>query len=162
MGIRSPPGLAAPLVETQQAFCDRPSFSSLCLPVCENILRRSAKLVAKLICIHFSKHSKQITSISAHTYRHKTAHKTLTPVPVGNTQMQRHKQQYTLAGTQQLPYKLALKRSYWSGSIVSILTLSFWYTVRQLGQRAGKLCLAASSLMRCQHHKHMLYPQVQN
>ena len=46
--------------------------------------------------------------------------------------------------------------------MLSIFTLSCWYTVRQLGQRAGKLCFAASSLMRCQHHKHILYPHVQN
>lgn len=138
----SPQGLAELLVETQQTSCGRPSFSSVCLPVCE---RRCPVQRTYLSQEHIS-----VTTDYMHEH-----------MPVGNAQgSQNHSTQLRTRNSPSCNW--LRKSSYWSGSMVSILTLSFWYTVRQLGQRAGKLCLAASSLMRCQHHKHMLYPQVQN
>lgn len=147
----SPQGLAEPLVVTQLTFCGRPSFSSGCPPVCER--KYPVQQSETNICQHSAQVSQEHIPITQ-DYMHECT-------PVSNAQGSLNHSTH-LRTCNNPSFNWLRKSSYWSGSMVSILTLSFWYTVRQLGQRAGKLCLAASSLMRCQHHKHMLYPQVQN
>mmetsp|Transcript_14988 Transcript_14988/g.35724 ORF Transcript_14988/g.35724 Transcript_14988/m.35724 type:complete len:201 (-) Transcript_14988:104-706(-) len=54
-----------------------------------------------------------------------------------------------------------LAASILSGSTVALIIFSLSYGSRQFGQRPGRFSFAASSIMWCQHHRHMLYPQVQ-